>query len=150
MRNRLGKQQGFTLIEMSVVLMVVICLVVIASVATGKGMSAYRGYRVANQLQDIQDAMNKAADQNGSYNGISWTNTTAAATLNSYGLQQSDLVSPFSTNLVVTGSAYNFTVAVPGVPVENCISLVKRFTTSVVTTGGACSATSSMTFTFKS
>lgn len=148
--RKMGKQKGFTLIEMSVVLMVVICLVVIASIAAKKGMTAYRGYRVADQLQNIQDAMNKAADQNGSFNGITWSNTTAAATLQAYGLTAADLTSPFSTNITVTGSAYNYTVQIPGVPIENCMPLVKRFTNTVVTAGNTCTSVGAMTFTFTS
>lgn len=93
MNNKMGKQKGFTIIELMVVLMILAVMAAIAALGQKPVLEWMKIYQITNQVETIQKAVNGWGLEKGIYTTLSkdklkdylpkqnyeWTNTYGGA-----------------------------------------------------------------------
>ena len=139
-------EDGFTLVETIFAVVIGFAVVALAGAGIKSAWDSYRISRLVNQVTEIQTAMSKAADVNGSYTEI----TTIDKLVSDYNLNAGVKKSPYGQDVKVTGSAYGYVIEFPSSPKNACQQALKRYPVEITGTTACTGKTATITLTFNS
>lgn len=139
-------ENGFTLIETIVAVVIGFAVAALAAKGIKSSWDSYRVSRMVDQVTEIQTAMSKAADVNGSYVAI----TNIDKLVSDFNLSPDAKKSPYGQDVKVTGSAYGYVIEFPASPKNACQQAIKRYPADVYGSTACTGATGSIVLTFNS
>ncbi|MFM5296257.1 type II secretion system protein [Aeromonas veronii] len=139
-------EDGFTLVETILAVVIGFAIAALAGKAIKSGWDSYRVSRLVNQVTEIQTAMSKAADVNGSYISIDKIDKLVS----DFNLSPDVKKSPYGQDVKVTGSAYGYVIEFPASPKNACQQALKRFPVDITGSTACTGATSNIVLTFNS
>lgn len=144
--DRDDSENGFTLIETILAVIIGFSVLALAGKGIKSSWDSYRVGRMIDQVTEIQTAMSKAADVNGSYVAID----TIDKLVSDYNLSPDAKKSPYGQAVKVTGSAYGYVIEFPSSPKNACQQAVKRYPADIYGATTCTGATSNIVLTFNS